>query len=141
MDIEFFHIDEYEDILSLWDHTGLPYEREDRDSRESLERQIHDDHVVIYTLKDNGSIIGVVIGTSDGRKGWINRLAIDPEYRGRRLAALLVDKVEEWFASRGISIIAALIEDRNFPSMAAFKHCGYEPWGNIVYFRKKINAK
>ena len=139
MRIESLQIDEFDELVALWGRCGLHYDKKDRDSRKRIEEQIYDDHVVILTLKtDEGSIIGSVIGSYDGRKGWINRLAVDPRYRGRRLAARLLEKVEETLAEMGARVIAALIEDQNFPSMAAFKHCGYEGWDEIVYFRKKL---
>lgn len=141
MEIEPFRIEEYDQLLFLWDRTGLHYDREDRDSREFLERQIFDDHVAIFILRHEGQIIGSIIASSDGRKGWLNRLAIDPEYRGRRLATRLVEKAEEFLEEAGVHIIAALIEDENTPSMAAFRRCGYDAWSRIVYFRKCLNSK
>ncbi|MBU0614590.1 MAG: GNAT family N-acetyltransferase, partial [Nanoarchaeota archaeon] len=45
-----------------------------------------DDNVIILVLRHEGRIIGTSIGTFDGRKGWINRVAVDPDFRGRRLA-------------------------------------------------------
>lgn len=139
MNIELFSIDEYDELTDLWDRCGMHYDREDRDSREKMERQVFDDHVVILTLKtDEGRIIGSIIGSFDGRKAWINRLAVDPDYRARRLAARLMEKVEAMLAEMGAQVFAALIEEENFPSMAAFKYCGYEGWDRIVYFRKKL---
>lgn len=106
-----------------------------------MEKQIYDDYVVILTFKDDGGkLIGAVVGSYDGRKGWINRLAIDPDYRGRRLATRLTEKAEEMLFEMGAKVIGALIEKENVPSMAAFKHCGYECWSDIVYFRKKIQG-
>jgi ribosomal protein S18 acetylase RimI-like enzyme len=139
MIIDLLRIDEYEELLALWDRTGLPYEKDDRDSLEKIEQQIFDDRVAILTLKtDDGQIIGAVIGTYDGRKGWINRLAVDPEYRGRRLATRLMEKVEKMLAEMGATIICALIEDQNTPSMAAFVRCGYEGYEQLSYFRKQL---
>ncbi len=141
MRIELFQIDEYDQLTALWDRCGLHYDKADRDSRARMERQIYDDHVVILTLKtDDGDMIGSVVGSYDGRKGWINRLAVDPEFRGRRLAARLLEKAEEMLAEMGTGLIAALIEDENFPSMAAFRYCDYEGWDKIVYFRKKLKS-
>ena len=37
----------------------------------------------------------VVIGSHDGRKGWINRLAVSPGYRRHGIGAALVDAVIE----------------------------------------------
>ncbi len=139
MNIGLFNIDEYNDLTALWGRCGLYYDEQDRDSRQRIEEQIYDDYVVILTLKtDEGEMVGSVVGSYDGRKGWINRLAIDPDYRGHRLAARLLEKVEELLAEMGAKVIAALIEEENTPSMAAFKHCGYEGWEEIVYFRKEL---
>ena len=138
LQIEPLRPEEYDDLLSLWDRTGLPYDKDDRDSREWIERQIYDDNVIILTLKIEGKFIGSSIGSFDGRKGWINRVAIDPEYRGRRLAARLIEATERFLADKGAQVIAALIEDQNFPSMSAFRHCGYEGWDQLVYFRKVL---
>jgi ribosomal protein S18 acetylase RimI-like enzyme len=139
MNIELFSIEEYDELTALWDRCGLHYDEKDRDSREKMERQVFDDHVVILTLKtDEGQIVGSVVGSFDGRKAWINRLAVDPDYRARRLAARLVEKVEEMLSEMGARVFAVLIEEENFPSMAAFKYCGYEGWDEIVYFRKKL---
>lgn len=139
MEIGLFKIEEYDELITLWGRCGLPYDQDNRDRRDKIEQQIYDDHIVILTMKtDDGKMIGSVVGSFDGRKGWINRLAVDPDYRGRRLAARLVEKVEEMLTEMGARIFAALIEDLNFPSMAAFKHCGYEGWDQIVYFRKEL---
>ncbi|NMC45018.1 MAG: GNAT family N-acetyltransferase [candidate division Zixibacteria bacterium] len=139
MEIQPFMIDDYGAMIALWERSGLPFEKDGRDSRDSIERQMFDDHIAIITLKEQGQLIGAIIATSDGRKGWINRLAVDPDFRGRRLAARLIEAAEEKLAEMGVSVIGGLIEDQNFPSMAAAKYCGYEGWEHLVYFRKKLN--
>ena len=139
MHIESFRIEDYDNLISLWERAGLPFDREDRDSREKIESQMFDDHVVIFSMKDDkGRLIGTVIGSSDGRKGWINRLAIDPDYRGKRLGQRLLEKAEEALVEMGAGIISALIEEENAPSMALFRRSGYEGWEQIKYFRKNI---
>ena len=138
MDIEPFKIEDYDHLISLWARTGLPYDSDVRDSREALENQLYDNHISILILRNQDQIIGSIVASHDGRKGWINRLCIDPEYRGRRLAARLVEAAEEFFAEAGIKVIGALIEDENTPSMAAFKRCGYDYWTGILYFRKLL---
>lgn len=139
MDIEPFQIDDYDELLALWSRCGLPYDIERRDNRAAIETQLFDDHVTMLVLKDEGRIIGSIIGSHDGRKGWINRLAIDPAYRGRGLAAVLLESAEQYLFDGGIRVFAALIEDENTPSMAAFAKAGYEPWKRIVYFSKRLS--
>lgn len=139
MNIELFSINDYDNLILLWDKCGLPYDKSDRDSREKIEQQIYDEHITIYLLRDdNQKLIGSIIASSDGRKGWINRLAIDPDFRGKRLGERLLEKAEESLREMGVEVIAALIEEINFPSMALFRRCGYEGWDKIVYFRKQL---
>jgi len=39
-------------------------------------------------------IAGVVLGTHDGRKGWINRLAVAKDFRRQNIASKLVATLE-----------------------------------------------
>jgi len=88
-------------------------------------------------LFDEDKLIGTVIGSSDGRKGWINRLAVDPDYRGKRLAHKLIKECENHFYDLGISVIACLIEDINTPSLSTFKNAGYIISNDILYCSKR----
>ncbi|MBU4189834.1 MAG: GNAT family N-acetyltransferase [Candidatus Thermoplasmatota archaeon] len=40
-------------------------------------------------------LIGVVVGSDDGRKGWINRLAVDLKHRKKGVARVLINAVED----------------------------------------------
>lgn len=138
MEFGSFDPDEYDQLISLWIRADLPFDREKRDSRESLIRQCQDDHAAMLTLKDKGRLVGSIIATFDGRKGWMNRLAIDPDYRRRQLAYKLVQKAEEVLIKMGATVIAALVNDDNYASQSLCRHCGYESCKDIIYFRKKI---
>jgi len=129
--------EDYDAIIALWQRAGLPYEPEGRDSRVAIARQIErSGHLIFAAEDDEGGLIGVVFGSHDGRKGWINRLAVDPAHRRRGLAQRLVTTAEEALRHEGLSIVTALIEDYNSASMALFKRLGYAERRDIVYFRK-----
>jgi ribosomal protein S18 acetylase RimI-like enzyme len=89
---------------------------------------------------DNDHLIGAILGTSDGRKGWINRLAIDPHYRKRGLGSVLIEKCEDFLHGLGLKVIAALIEGENTASFAAFKKAGYIYANDIAYYSKRQSA-
>ena len=59
------------------------------------------------------------------RKGWINRLAVDPDHRGRGHAGRLVAAAEEVLREQGMHVIAVLIESDNAASLALFQKAGY----------------
>ena len=128
---------DYDDITSLWDRAGLPYRLQGRDSREAMTMEFKRMETAFIGMYDGERLIGAVIATSDGRKGWINRLAIDPDYRGKRLAAVLIDESERFLKDQGIKVVAALIEDENLPSIAAFEKSGFIYHPDIFYFSKR----
>lgn len=133
------NVADYDHLILLWQICGLDYKPQGRDSKESMTRDFIREDTIIFGMFDGDDMIGSIVGTSDGRKGWINRLAIHPDYRGQRLARRLIEECETFLHNKGISVISALIEDINLPSMAAFKHAGYEGWDNIVYFSKRTS--
>ena len=85
-------------------------------------------------------MIGVVIATHDTRKGWINRLAIDPDYRRRGYAQQLVQAAEDALRDLGLTLIAAMIEDYNDASLALFKRLGYAVHTDIYYVSKRDSS-
>jgi ribosomal protein S18 acetylase RimI-like enzyme len=80
--------------------------------------------------------VGVVLGTHDGRKGWINRLAVAKEFRRQNIASKLVTAVENRLNELGIDVIACLIEPENSISKTFFGKLGYTKTP-VEYFSKK----
>jgi ribosomal protein S18 acetylase RimI-like enzyme len=95
----------------------------------------------ILGMFDRDIMIGSIIGSSDGRKGWINRLAVDPDYRGQGLAGKLIEECEDFLHKLGLKLIAALIEANNDPSFKAFKKAGYIFANGITYCSKRISPE
>lgn len=133
-------IDNYDQILEVWSLSGLPIKPKGRDSRELLGKELAMANVIMYGMYDGNKMIGVCIGNYDGRRGWINRLAVDPDYRGKKLAGELIDKCEQFLYSIGANIICALIEEENYPSISAFQTSKYKCEHPIKYFAKRPSA-
>jgi N-acetylglutamate synthase len=132
-----FVMSDYGPVLRLWREAGLPSRPHGRDARESLERELEMGLAEFLVAESDGRLVGVVLGTHDGRKGWVNRLAVSPAHRGRGLGRSLVQEVEARLAERGIEVIACLIEVPNTSSMSFFRHLGYSAAPDIVYFSKR----
>jgi len=90
---------------------------------------------------EGNKLVGTVIASWDLRKGWINRLAVDPVCRRRGIAKTLIAEAEKALKKRGAKIICALIEDTNNGSMDLFKKCGYTEHHDIIYFSKRESNK
>jgi ribosomal protein S18 acetylase RimI-like enzyme len=135
-----FDIVDYQNIISLWEKVGLTYRPEGRDSPDSIKKQVDKGTSIIIIAEVEGRIIGSVLGTHDGRKGWINRLAVDPEFRRKHVATRLVKELETIFEKLGLEVIACLIETNNTLSREAFKKLGYEYYG-VEYYSKRKSLK
>lgn len=132
-----FRVSDYDRVIELWQQGNLPLKPKGRDSREEIERQIQLRNVIFLVAESAGKVIGTVLATHDGRKGWINRLAVDPAFRGRGLGQLLVKEAEKELEKEGIMMFAALIEEDNLPSINLFEKLGYEYHPEIKYFTRK----
>jgi ribosomal protein S18 acetylase RimI-like enzyme len=132
-----FKIEDYENLIELWKRAGLPYKPEGRDRKDKIKKELERGIAIFLVAEINGKIAGSIIGTHDGRKGWINRLAVDPEYRRQGIAKKLIEEVEKKLYKEGIEIIACLIEDWNKSSMEFFKRMGYKEHKDIIYFTKR----
>lgn len=130
---------DYDLLISIWKAAGLPYKEKGRDSRKSIEEEVKLDCNQFLFAAQNGEVVGSILVTHDGRKGWINRLAVLPEFRKKGIARLLVDAAEKWLTKQGIGIFACQIEDYNVGSFEAFKKMGYIPFERIHYLTKRIH--
>lgn len=131
---------DYDSVISLWRRSGMGSIRpKGRDSREEFLKQIETGGNIVLGLEKGDELIGVVVATEDGRKGWINRLVIDAEHQHRGYARRLLSAAEERLAKRGLRIISALIEEDNEASLSLFQSEGYKLIPSIRYLAKKEN--
>ena len=134
-------INDHAAILALWQRAGLHSIRsEGRDSRSEFEKQFAGGQIAIG-LDEDGRLMGVVIVTNDTRKGWINRLAIDPDYRRRGYGEQLVHASEDVLHEAGIHLIAAFIEEGNVASLTLFEKLGYATHQHLYYVSKRDSAE
>lgn len=132
-----FKMSDYDRVIELWQQGNLPLKPKGRDSREEIERQIQLSNVIFLVAESAGKVIGTVLATHDGRKGWINRLAVDPAFRGQGLGQILIREAEKELEKERIMMFAALIEEDNLPSINLFEKLGYEYHPEIKYFTRK----
>jgi len=131
-------IKDYEAMVKLWKRAGLPFKPRGRDSERMIERQIKAFPELFIGAFHGDKLVGVVIGSYDGRmKGWINRLAVDPAYRRRGIAQELISQVERALEKHGAAIFCALIETPNKESVRLFRKMGYVVHREILYVTKR----
>lgn len=124
-------------MLDVWTKAGLPYRPRGRDSMSNLTRQLKQNPESFLGAFVEGKLVGVTIISDDGRKGWINRLAVVPEARGKGIAMRLIKQSEQILRDRGRRLFCVQIEDYNKSSMELFEKAGYTKEDDILYFTKR----
>jgi ribosomal protein S18 acetylase RimI-like enzyme len=130
-------ISDYDQIVALWQKAGLPFRPQGRDRKEAIQAQMEADPDFFIGAFEDNRLVGIVVASTDGRRGWINRLAVDPQFRRRQVAKTLVAEAEKILRGHGVRIFCALVDDGNIGSLELFKSCGYREHRDIVYFSKR----
>jgi ribosomal protein S18 acetylase RimI-like enzyme len=129
--------EDYDVICDLWASAGLQARLTGRDAREAYLAQLEQFPTTYLGAEADGRLVGVVLGTHDFRRGWINRLAVRPDCQGRGVARALLEACENALRECGIEIHCALIEGGNETSRKAFERCGYVEFLPVHYYRKR----
>lgn len=137
VEIREFRAEDYNAVMALWRECGLPVKPHGRDGREKIVKEVTMETATFLVAETGGELIGTVLATHDGRKGWINRLAVAPAHRHRGIARRLLQAAETSLHQRGLEIITCLIETDNPYSMEFFQKSGYVKHTDIIYFSKR----
>ena len=129
IEIRTLSVADYDAICAVWKASGVGYKPTGRESQESFTKQMASGLQIVLGAvdKDHGDqLVGVVLVTHDGRKGWINRLGVVPDHQRQGIGAMLIRAAEEQIHALGMTISAALIVHGNEASLGLFKREGYK---------------
>lgn len=132
--------DDFQRILAVWQAAGLSIRPQGRDTPAAFAQQLAGGTQIALGVDADGALVGVVLATHDGRKGWINRLAVHPDYQRQGIALQLVKAAEDVLYESGLHVIGALIEGDNPASYAAFEAAGYHLHADVRYLSKRDSA-
>jgi ribosomal protein S18 acetylase RimI-like enzyme len=127
----------YDSIMKLWEEAGLSHRPNGRDNPENMKLEFERNPDLLLGAFVDDKLVGVIIGSDDGRRGWINRLAVHPDFRGQGLAKDLVTNLESALKNRGRRIICTLIDHPNDSSLGLFENMGYVKHDDIIYLSKR----
>jgi glycerol 3-phosphatase-2 len=119
-------------IISLWKREGM-HGSTLRCDLAAAHRHSPD---LVLVLELSRQVVGVLLATFDGRRGWLQHLAIDPTARRRGFGRLLVTEAERRLAAHGAPQVNLLVLEGKPEAEAFWDAMGYEP-GMQVKFRSK----
>ncbi|CAH2599160.1 GNAT family N-acetyltransferase [Rhodovastum atsumiense] len=123
MDIRDYTPADFAAATALWTLCGLHPSASDTPERLAVVAR-HNPGLFLVAEAE-GMLIATVMGCWDGRRGWINRLAVHPDRRGEALGRRMVALVEDRLRARGCDKVNLLVEPDNAAVGAYYAAAGY----------------
>ncbi len=87
-----------------------------------------------FRVADAGRVVGYAVSGRSGQRGYLQRLAVDPEVQHRGLGRALVVDGLRWMQRRNVQSVAVNTQEGNRPALALYEQLGFrlDPHGLAV---------
>jgi ribosomal protein S18 acetylase RimI-like enzyme len=131
-----FSMADYAEVVQLWKEAGLTIRP--GDEIDGIKLKLQRDPDLFLVAQEESQIVGVVMGAWDGRRGWINHLAVSPKRQRCRIGVALVSELEKRLIRKGARKVNAQIYRSNKKSIAFFKKAGYDVHADLIMVGKML---
>lgn len=131
-------IEDLDAVLDLWrasEGVGLG----DGDAPPALGRYLERNPGMSLVATVEGAIVGAVLCGHDGRRGYLNHLAVATAYRGRGLGRMLVDACMDGLRDQGIAKCTIVVYGDNDAAEAFWTRIGWAERGDLRVMQRRID--
>jgi RimJ/RimL family protein N-acetyltransferase len=130
-------LDDLPEMMALWRAAALQISP--TDSEQGLRRHLALSGNLAWVLCDRtGRMIGTLLGSDDGRRGWINHLAIRPDAQGHGYGQRLIAAVTNRLKAQGCEKVNLLVRQANQQVVPFYENIGFMVDTNI-FMSKWLN--
>lgn len=122
-------------VVSLWEVCGLT--RPWNDPHRDIERKLIVDDGLFWVGTVENEIVATIMGGYEGHRGWVNYLAVHPEWRGAGFGRQLMDEMETTLKRRGCPKINLQVRTSNEDVLKFYEAIGYSV-DNVVSMGKRL---
>jgi ribosomal protein S18 acetylase RimI-like enzyme len=130
----------YDEAIALWkrcEGIGLS----DADEREPLTAFLLKNPGLSFVAKEDGTIVGTCLCGSDGRRGYLYHLAVDPAQRRKGIGRILAQKALQALAAQGIQKCHIMVFGTNELGLTFWKNEGWVTRPEIVLMSHNVGCK
>jgi putative acetyltransferase len=118
-------IEDYESVVKLWRRTdGIVLS--DTDEKQPMSRFLSRNPGLSLVAEKNDQVIGTILCSHDGRRGYLHHLAVDTRYRRMGLGSKLVQECLLLLVREGITKCNIFILEHNESGIAFWEHNGFK---------------
>ncbi|MDQ7251596.1 GNAT family acetyltransferase [Dongia sedimenti] len=124
---------DFDGVAALWRDAGIlkPY----NDPKVEIARIQKNNNCLLYIGRDGDRIVASVLVGHDGYRGWLHKVAVAEDQRGKGYGRKLVQFAEAWLVARGMPKINLMVRAENPAAREFYQHLGYENAGHAVLGR------
>lgn len=133
-------IGDHAEIIKIWKTSpGVCVDEED--SKENMVAFLNRNPGLSFVAVNSGKIIGTIKCGQDGRRGYISRVVVLPEYQSRGVAKALIERTVGGLTEQGIGKCNLYVLDSNPDAISFWEHNGWKVLEyNFRTLQKKISA-
>ena len=118
-------IQDYDEVRSLWLNTeGVQIS--DTDSRQGLDGYLERNPGLSFVARDSQTLVAAVLCGHDGRRGYIDQLAVSPSHRRQGIGRSLVSRCLYNLMRVGIRKWHLFVPEDNAGALAFWNQLGWE---------------
>ncbi|HET8693895.1 MAG TPA: GNAT family acetyltransferase [Aquabacterium sp.] len=110
-------------VIDLWQRCELT--RPWNDPRKDIARKLSVQPELFFVGEANGQIVASAMAGFDGHRGWVNYLAVAPEWQGQGLGRQLMTHVEQALRSIGCPKLNLQVRAGNVRAQSFYEAIGY----------------
>ena len=133
--IRAFAMRDYEQVAELWRAAGLSLSLSD--DVHGIEHRLQRDADLFIVAESRGQVVGAVMGCYDGRRGWVNHLAVAPGSQRNGIGTALMAELEARFRAVGCVKVNLLIEPDNSGVQRFYDGIGYTR-DDLIFMEKTL---
>lgn len=139
MEIRLITPNDYDALVDLWLVCRGSALSDTEDSHEAIARLLaRNPDTCFAAVAGDGRLVGAILATEDGRRGYIYHMGVTQEFRGQGVGSALVKASLEALARKSVTTVALVACAANDSANAFWERMGFVSRGDLTYRNRSL---